>query len=40
MYMAATCGIMMQMYEKMGYHRTGQMEQINDHMTIVYYEKD
>ena len=28
------------LYEKMGYHRTGQTEQINENMTLVYYEKD
>lgn len=27
------------LYEKMGYHKTGQTEVINDKMTIVYYEK-
>ncbi len=28
------------LYEKMGYHRTGKMEMINDRMTIVDYEKE
>lgn len=28
------------LYEKLGYHQTGKFEQINDKMTIVYYEKD
>lgn len=28
------------LYEKLGYCRTGKTEQINDKMTIVYYEKD
>ena len=28
------------LYEKLGYHQTGKIEQINDKMTIVYYEKD
>lgn len=28
------------LYEKMGYHRTGQIEHINDRMDIVFYEKD
>ena len=28
------------LYEKLGYHQTGKTEQINDKMTIVYYEKD
>ena len=28
------------LYEKMGYHQTGQTEIINDKMTIVYYEKN
>lgn len=28
------------LYEKMGYHRTGMIEKINDRMDIVYYEKD
>ena len=28
------------LYEKMGYHKTGQSEIINDKMTIVYYKKD
>ena len=28
------------LYEKMGYHRTGKIEKINDRMEIVYYEKD
>lgn len=28
------------LYEKMGYHKTGNIEIINDKMTIVYYEKD
>lgn len=27
------------LYEKMGYHRTGKTEIINDRMTIVFYEK-
>lgn len=28
------------LYEKLGYHQTGKAEQINDKMTIVFYEKD
>ena len=28
------------LYEKMGYHRTGQIEKVNDRMDIVYYEKN
>ena len=28
------------LYEKMGYHRTGKIEHINDRMDIVFYEKD
>ena len=28
------------LYEKMGYHQTGQIEKINDQMDIVFYEKD
>ena len=28
------------LYEKMGYHRTGRIEHINDRMDIVFYEKD
>ena len=28
------------LYEKLGYHQTGKVEQINDNMTIVFYEKD
>ena len=28
------------LYEKMGYHRTGQIEHINERMDIVFYEKD
>ena len=28
------------LYEKLGYHRTGKVEKINDRMDIVYYEKD
>lgn len=28
------------LYEKLGYHQTGKIEQINDRMTIVFYEKD
>ena len=28
------------LYEKMGYHRTGRVEHINDRMDIVFYEKD
>ena len=28
------------LYEKMGYHRTGQIEKINDRMDIVFYEKN
>ena len=28
------------LYEKMGYHQTGQIEKINDRMDIVYYEKN
>jgi hypothetical protein len=27
------------LYEKMGYHQTGQIEHINDRMDIVFYEK-
>ena len=28
------------LYEKLGYHQTGKTKQINDKMTIVYYEKN
>ena len=28
------------LYEKLGYHQTGEIEKINDHMDIVFYEKD
>lgn len=28
------------LYEKMGYHRIGRIDRINDRMDIVYYEKD
>ena len=28
------------LYEKLGYHRTGRVETINDRMDIVFYEKD
>ena len=28
------------LYEKLGYHQTGKTRQINDKMTIVYYEKN
>ncbi len=28
------------LYEKLGYNQTGKTEQINDKMTIVFYEKD
>ena len=28
------------LYEKMGYHRTGRIEKVNDRMDIVFYEKD
>ena len=28
------------LYEKMGYHKTGQIEHINERMDIVFYEKD
>jgi len=28
------------LYEKMGYHQTGQIEKINDKMSIVFYEKN
>lgn len=28
------------LYEKLGYHKTGKTERINDKMTIVFYEKD
>ena len=28
------------LYEKLGYHRTGKVDKINDRMDIVYYEKD
>ena len=28
------------LYEKMGYHRTGRIERINERMDIVFYEKD
>lgn len=28
------------LYEKLGYHQTGKTEQINDRMTIVFYEKN
>jgi predicted GNAT family acetyltransferase len=28
------------LYEKLGYHQTGQIDKINDRMDIVYYEKN
>lgn len=28
------------LYEKLGYHRTGRIDKINDKMDIVFYEKD
>ena len=28
------------LYEKIGYHRTGQIKKVNDRMDIVYYEKN
>ena len=28
------------LYEKLGYHRTGRIDKINDRMDIIYYEKD
>ena len=28
------------LYEKLGYHQTGKTEQINDRMTIVFYDKE
>ena len=28
------------LYEKLGYHRTGRVDKINERMDIVYYEKD
>lgn len=28
------------LYEKMGYHRTGKIDKVNDRMDIVFYEKD
>ena len=28
------------LYEKLGYHRTGRIDKINDRMDIVFYEKD
>ena len=28
------------LYEKMGYHKTGKIEKVNDRMDIVFYEKD
>ena len=28
------------LYEKMGYHQTGEIKKINNRMDIVYYEKD
>lgn len=28
------------LYEKLGYHKTGQIKQIHDRMDIVFYEKD
>jgi len=28
------------LYEKLGYHQTGKVEKINDHIDIVFYEKD
>lgn len=30
----------LRLYEKMGYHRTGKTDKINDRMDIVYFEKD
>lgn len=28
------------LYKKLGYHQTGKTEQVNEKMTIVFYEKD
>lgn len=28
------------LYEKMGYHKTGETEKVNEKMDVVYYEKD
>ena len=28
------------LYEKLGYRRTGKAKQINEKMTLIYYEKD
>ena len=28
------------LYEKMGYHRTGRIDRVNDRMDIVYFDKD
>ena len=28
------------LYEKLGYHRTGEIQKLNDRMDIVFYEKD
>ena len=28
------------LYEKMGYHQTGKVQQINDKLTLVFYEKN
>jgi len=28
------------LYEKMGYHRTGRTEKVNDRLTLVFYEKN
>lgn len=30
----------LRLYEKLGYHRTGKIENINDRMDVVFYEKD
>ena len=28
------------LYEKMGYHKTGQTHEINERLTLVFYKKD
>lgn len=32
--------INLHLYEKLGYHQTGKIEKVNEHMDIVFYEKD
>lgn len=30
----------LRLYEKLGYHRTGRIDRVNDRMDLVFYEKD